>query len=175
MSLTRRSLIKRGALGGAAAAAVGGGWLAFKPSRLVPLPAEPLQVLDAKTYSVLHAITGRVLTEPAASPVVKALVPQLIDQHLSGLPAGEAGDYVQAIRAIESPLRGFVLDLRATPFSQLDAEGQDDVLDAWRGSTWSARRGAYQRVKQLITAVYYGHPSTYAVIGYPGPPRHLLP
>ncbi|MFN3199002.1 MAG: gluconate 2-dehydrogenase subunit 3 family protein [Bradymonadia bacterium] len=175
MSDTRRSFIKKGLFGGALLTATGAGWLAYKPTRTVPLPAEGLIVLDQETYSILHAFTGRVLTDPTPSPVARAQVPLQIDRTLAAMDAQSREDFVKTLKLLESALLGFVLDFRWTPFTQLDTEDQDDVLDAWRTSLWTVRRSGYQVIKQMITRTYYANPLTYGAIDYPGPPRHLLP
>lgn len=168
-------MIRRGLLGGAVLATAGGSWLAFKPTRMVPLPAQPLQVLDQRSYSILHAVTGRVLTDPVSSPEAKAEVPLRIDAELARADAASAKDFVRVLGLLENALAGFVLDFRGKPFTRLDPEDQDDVLDAWRTSMWAVRRSGYQAIKQLITTHYYINPVTYAATGYPGPPSHLLP
>src|SRR5687767_11904154 len=59
--LSRRSLLKRGLMGGALLAVGGGSALALRRTKLVPLPKEGLSVLDPVEYAIMHAIGARVV------------------------------------------------------------------------------------------------------------------
>ncbi len=52
----RRGFLKKGIFGGLILAVCGGGFLATRRSRSVPLPPQELKVLDPSEYAVLMAI-----------------------------------------------------------------------------------------------------------------------
>ncbi|HSP18104.1 MAG TPA: hypothetical protein VLQ79_01220, partial [Myxococcaceae bacterium] len=56
-ALSRRSLIKRGVLGGALLAAGGAGFLAFRGGARVSLPPDGLLVFTPGQFAVLYAVS----------------------------------------------------------------------------------------------------------------------
>ena len=44
-------------------------------------------------------------------------------------------------------------------------------LARWRVSRFDLLRAGYQALTQLIQASWYDNPTSWSVIGYPGPPR----
>src|SRR5690242_16410238 len=65
----RRGFVKRGLLGGILLASAGGLSLALWPSGVGPVVRQPLRVLDQRTFGIMAAIAGRVVTAPNADPV----------------------------------------------------------------------------------------------------------
>jgi hypothetical protein len=62
----------------------------------------------------------------------------------------------------------------AKPFTEMTAEQQDAHLRAWQTSRLAVRRTGFQAMKRLCAAIYFGDPSTFASVGYPGPPYDLV-
>lgn len=171
--ITRRSLIKRGAVGGVLLASAGAVTLSRKQTRLVE-PQSKLQVLTPLSYSVLCAVADRMI--PVAEGFVRPrdiAIVEKIDATLSAMHPANAAEFQQALGLLESPFAGLLFDGRPTPFTQLKPADQDRALIAWRDSRLMVRRSAYQAFHSLVLTSYYGSPETYASVGYPGPPEIL--
>src|SRR5712664_1826591 len=69
----RRGFLKKGIFGGLILAVCGGGFLALRRSRTVPLPQQGLAVLDPSEYAVLMAIAGRLIPEGEGFPSVEQI------------------------------------------------------------------------------------------------------
>src|SRR5262249_47486694 len=71
--LSRRSLLKRGLLGGSLLALGGMGFLALRGGRAVPLPPEGLRVFSPREYAVLDAVARRLVRPRKGWPTVDEL------------------------------------------------------------------------------------------------------
>lgn len=167
--MNRRTLLKRGLLGGALLLLGGGGTLALFPSKDGPPPSGPLLALDDKSFRVLVAIAARVVTAPGADPVAIA---QGVDLVLSSAVPEARDDINKLLGLFENALPGFLFDFRVKPFTRLDPQAQDDVLEAWRRSKLALRRTGYQALRKLCLATWYANEASWAPIGY-APPSGL--
>jgi hypothetical protein len=165
-ALSRRSLLKKGLLGGALLLGSGIG-LAKWPSRRTASPRRALRVFDETQFSVLAAVAARTVTAPGADPVAIA---HSVDEGFALQPAEVQRDFKQLLTLFENALAGVLLDHRLRPFTRLDSEGQDATLRAWRDSRIALRRGGYLALRSLTTSAHYACSSTWAALGYPGPP-----
>src|SRR5260370_40588112 len=68
---SRRGFLKKGIFGGLILAVGGGGFLASRRGRSIPLPPEGLKVLDPGEYAVLMAIAARLIPEGEGFPPVE--------------------------------------------------------------------------------------------------------
>ena len=59
----------------------------------------------------------------------------------------------------------------SSPVEKSSAEDIGAFLSRWRRSDFDLLRASYQALTQLIQASWYDNPSSWAAIGYPGPPR----
>jgi hypothetical protein len=188
---TRRGLLKK-TIGGAvllgAAAAVP---VALRKTKLREAPGG-LKFFDAAEYSIWSAVAARVLArEPTATTALEAkqtgsvprpAAPGLdqidialkADAFLAPLPPGDAKDLKQLLLLFDNALFSFVLGGPAKPFTQMTAEQQDAHLHNWQTSRLAVRRTGFQAMKRLCAAIYFGDPSTFASVGYPGPPYELV-
>lgn len=166
MAHTRRDFLKRGALGGAVLV-VGGVSLGAWQGELRFRPTMPLEVFDAFSFGVMAAAAEAVLAGQAFDPVVVA---HRMDTAAAYAPPESQADLNQLTRALNSPLLGLVLDGRPRPFISLDVEGRARVLERWRHSALDIRKSGYDAIRKLVAASYYSDSSTWAGIGYPGPP-----
>jgi hypothetical protein len=168
---TRRSVLKKGLLGGALLAFGGGLGLAFRSSKHVPLPPEGLAVLGMREYWVLDAIARRMIVPmPGFVSVDDARVAFQCDRILSRTDVTSQMELRQLLNLFESALANFVLGARVKPFSQLEPEAQDEVLHEWMTSKLAIRRTGFTALRSLVMAAYYGNPITWPAVGYPGPP-----
>lgn len=165
--MKRRTFLKRGLAGGALLAVGGGVVLGTSSSKQVHAPREETFVLDATRFNVLAAIAARFVTVPEADPVTIA---HTIDRALARAVPEAQKDIRDVLGLFESALVGFLLDLRARPFTQLAPAEQDAALGAWRDSRLLLRRGAYKALKNLCVTSHYRTEAGWAATGYAGPP-----
>lgn len=59
----------------------------------------------------------------------------------------------------------------ASPVEKSSADEIGAFLSRWRRSDFDLLRAGYQALTQLIQASWYDNPSSWAAIGYPGPPK----
>lgn len=169
-SLSRRSLLKTGLIGGLLVG-LGSVGLALQKGRARSAPSS-LKVLDATEYAILAAIADRVC--PALGPGAPGATALDLASGVDGLVA-DADPEVQkgtkmALRIFENALTGALAGERIMPFTELDPEAQDRVLARWRDSGVGFRRTVYKGLVGAIFALYWGDPRTWPRIGYGGPP-----
>ncbi len=170
MAITRRSILKYG-LAGAVILAASGVGLSVR-STTQRTPRRPLVSLDPTTYSILAAISDRILPGGEGFPKASDLeVPEKIDALLATCHPGMQAEVVQVLQLFENALAGFVFDQRFQTFTASPPDVQDEVIASWRSSRISVRRTAYKALHGLVTASYYGSPEVYKLVGYPGPPN----
>lgn len=167
--MNRRTFIKRGLLGGAILLLGGGGTLAILPSKDNGAPTEPLLALEPKAFNVLVAVASRVVTAKGADPIAIA---QGVDKVLSSAVIETQQDINKLLGLFEGALPGFLFDGRVTPFTRLDGQSQDKVLESWRSSRLALRRTGYHALRKLCLATWYASEASWAPIGY-GPPSGL--
>lgn len=174
--MTRRGLLKKGLLGGALLAVGGAGFLALRSGKRVPLPSEPLQVLDATTYAVVHAIASRMIQPRAGWPTIDDLeVPLTFDRILRGTDPTAQAEVKQLLGLFENALANLAFGGRTRPFTALEPDEQDAVLTEWQKSSLEVRRTGFQAVRTLIMGSYYSSPKCWGAIRYPGPPGEARP
>lgn len=169
---TRRQLIG-GSLGASGLLFLGGFGLALRPGANHPVPA--LEALDERAFRTLEAFARRVCPhDPEAGfPSADAIgVAKLVDTHVATMHETDRAELNQALWLLENALAGLFIEGRTRAFSVASADAQDRALAAWRGSSIGVLRRTYLALQQLCISSYYGHPSVYAAIGYPGPPDY---
>jgi len=170
-ALSRRSLIKRGLLGGALLAAGGAGFLALRGGRSVPLPPDGLRVFDPRQFAVLDAVARRMIRPRAGWPTVDEVgVARAADRIAAGVEPSAQKELQQLLGLFENGLASFVFGGRTRPFTLLDGAEQDRVLAEWRDSGLALRRTGYAALRTLVLAGYYQSPSVWPAMGYGGPP-----
>ena len=164
--MQRRQFLVRGLCGGAVLAAGGISLGMWQGGALLPLP-EGLLALDAFAFSVVTAATPAILQRPDADAHASAIK---VDAALSFAAPEAQAEFRDFTRALNSSLLGTLLDGRVTPFLALSGNARADALEHWRFSRLLVRRSGYQALKKLVCAAYYASPSTWAGVGYAGPP-----
>jgi hypothetical protein len=166
----RRTVLKRGLVGGAVLALGGLGYVGSRRSKLRTPPGD-LTVFDALEYSVLFAVAERVVLPAPSMPPLSEVDPVAnADRTLRLADEPVLNDIRRLVRLFENPIAGFLFDGRAQPFTALSPEAQDEVLADWRDSRLEVRRTGYVVLRTLVAAAYYGDARTHAAVGYPGPP-----
>ena len=170
MGSTRRSLLKKGMLGGGLLAASGLG-LSLFPGKKLKLPDTPFKVLTSETYAILLAVVPHVLPLPEHFPSAREInVARRVDDLLALMHPADAAELNQALEVLENPLLGLMLDGRPQPFSTASVAVQEQTLRRWKNSSLEVRRTGYVAISGLVKSAYFSHPKTYKVTGYPGPP-----
>jgi len=170
MGSTRRSLLKKGLIGGGLLAVSGIG-LSLQPSKKLTSPVGSLKVLSPKAYGTLLALIPHVLPVSKEFPKPDDIqVAKRVDDLLALMHPADGAELAQALQVIENPVLGLLLDGRPQPFSVASAAAQAQTLQNWKSSRLAVRRTGYVALTGLIKSCYFSHPQTYAAVGYPGPP-----
>jgi hypothetical protein len=170
--MTRRSFITRGLFGGLLLAGASGLGLGLWPSRRTYAPRGPLKTLDARQFAVLAAVAARTVRAPGADPVAIA---ERVDMSLAFTTEEARHDFCQLLVLFDNALAGLILDGRPRPFTRMQPDEQDAVLDAWRDSRLVLRRSGYHALRKITLAAHYSSPDVWASVGYPGPPQISAP
>ena len=166
--LTRRRFLQVG-LAGAAVLVV---------ARILHSPEPPaaFRVLDGGSARLVGALVPVVLAgslpvvEPQRAAAIQEVV-EAFDRAISGLSPAvreEIDDLLGVLRF--APTRIALTGL----WSPIEAATGDEIagfLAQWRASRFDLLRAGYQALTQLIQASWYDNPSSWASIGYPGPPQ----
>lgn len=170
-SPSRRSLLRRGLVGGALLAAGGAGFLALRGGKRVPPPPGGLRVFSVQEYAVLDALAHRLLGALPGWPTVEAVgVAQAVDRIAERVEPSAQAELKQLLGLFDNVLAGFLFGGWTRPFTALDATAQVRVLEEWRDSRIAVRRTGYNALRTLVLAGYFQSPLTWAPMGYPGPP-----
>ncbi len=191
--ISRRDLLKRAGLAGAAAAALPAGALAATPTTApaapppaaVPAPQavptvvarEPLEALTAAEADVLEAVCARLIPTDENGPGAReARAVHYIDRALAGALAANRETYRAGLAALDR----YATASRGRPFAALGAQDQDAVLgDVERGTATGFPGSAAQFFALLRSHTwqgtfgdpYYGGNREFVgwdLLGYPG-------
>ncbi len=174
---SRRSLLKKGLLGGAILLVGGTVPIFFRSGLTLRRPKSPLRVLTETEYAIFAAAAARLCpgdNAGAAWPSADAEAVDCatkVDALLFRLHPRAAAEFRKLLRVFENGLTGLVAIGSPTTFTRSSPEQQDRRLDSWRHSRVALFRSGYQAMKRLAHATYYSSPVTYAAMGYPGPPQ----
>ena len=169
--LSRRSLVKRGLLGGALLAAGGAGFLALRNGATVAVPADGLLVFTPAQFAVLDAVARRMVRPRSGWPTVEQVgVARAADRIAARVEASAQKELQQLLGLFDNGLAGFLFGGWTRPFTRLEGPEQDAVLAEWRDSRIAVRRTGYAALRTLVIAAYYQSPSIWPAVGYGGPP-----
>jgi len=165
--MQRRTLLKLGTGAAVALALAGGGVALFQPGlvdgRLTPAGR---RVFEAVAHAVLD---GSLPKEPQAKAAALAAHLQRLEQTLAGLPAATRGELSQLLALLAAaPGRVTFAGLR-TDWADADVAQVQAALQNMRRSGLALRQQAYHALRDLTNAAYYADPSTWSLLGYPGP------
>lgn len=169
--MNRRVFLKYGIVGGVLLGTSGIGLLTW-PTKRTYQPRRKLAVFTPREFAVLAAVGARTVGAPEKDPVEIA---HGVDTALSYQPKDAQREMRQLVMLFENALTGLILDGHLGPFTSLSPEAQDKVLGAWRDSSVPVRRTGYTALRKLTQAAHYAQPSTWAQVGYPGPPQISVP
>jgi hypothetical protein len=175
MSSSRRSLFKKGMLGGLLLLLGGGAGVALRGTRLGRPARGPLLLLSPAEHAVFAAVAARVVPGDGAGPdwpSAEAVdCAGKADQLLARVHPEVGAELRQLLRLFENGLSGFLFTGSAAPFTALSAAAQDARLEAWRCSRLALLRTGHLALVRLAKATYFSSPEVYPRVGYPGPPE----
>jgi hypothetical protein len=163
--MQRRSLLKLGAASTALLLVGGGAITVFRPGWADGH-------LSAGARNVFLAL-GRALLDGAmpaaeAQPALEAMV-QRVDALVAGLPPHAQGELSQLLALlVAAPGRRLLAGLE-TPWEHASVPEVQGALQSMRLSRLSLRQQAYLALHDIVSGAYFSEPSTWAMLGYPGP------
>jgi gluconate 2-dehydrogenase gamma chain len=180
MPLSRRELLKRAGLAGAAAAI--GPAVAGAPGEIdagapadidavaqapVAIPREPLEALTAAEADVLEAVCARLIPTDENGPGAReARAAHYIDRALAGFLAPSRQAYAAGLAAIDKA----ATDAHRMPFAKLSAADQDAVLHSIEATPFFALVRTHT-IQGTFCDPFYGGNANFVgwdLIGYPG-------
>ena len=174
--LDRRTLVKRGLLGGALLAIGGGTVIGLRSTRSSAPPKGGLRVFSAHEYAILAAVARRVIAAREGDPSTDAVdVALRADQAIALAHPSVQKELKQLLHLFENGLTGVFTGTSFTPFTASSKKAQDARLRAWSTSRVALFRTGYQALKRLTAACYWSSPATWKAAGYPGPPDLGIP
>ena len=172
---TRRTFLLAGTAGAAALAAAW--WL--RGEREIP-PAIPgtssLARLDTKAPAIVAAVVpvlleGALPTEPATAAAVVSETVAAVAAAIAGLPPAAQKELGELFALLAFAPARIALARVASPWETASRSEVAAFLERWRTSRFLLLRSAYGALHQLVFAAWYGNPSSWPAIGYPGPPQ----
>jgi hypothetical protein len=168
----RRSILKRGLVGGAVLALGGGTALFLRQGKEWELPPEGLLTLSPREYAVVMALAARMVPVSGEFPSLdKVRVGFNADRILTQVDPTALKEMKQLLNLFENALPNFLFGFRFSPFTQLRDAEQDEVIGEWSRSTLTVRRTGHTALRGLVLAAYFVKRETWAAVGYPGPPN----
>lgn len=167
---TRRQFIKVGIAGAAVLATVR--WL-DKPQAA---PAVNHRFLDVPGVVLVASFVPIVLegslpeeTEARARAIREVV--EAFDRAVSGLAPAVQAEVDQLFSILRFPPARLAFTGLWSPVEESTPAEIAAFLTRWRHSRFEIQRAGYQALTQLIQAAWYDNPSSWAAIGYPGPPK----
>lgn len=174
--IDRRTLVKRGLLGGALLAVGGGAVIGMRSTRGSAPPKEGLKVFSAHEYAILAAVARRVVAAREGDPSTDEVdVALRVDRALALAHPSLQRELKQLLHLFENGLTGVFSGTSFAPFTASSKRAQDARLRAWSTSRVALFRTGFQAMKRLTAACYWSSPVTWKAAGYPGPPDLGIP
>ena len=167
--MQRRTLLKLGATSAALLAVVGGTAALIQPGlERSKLTAAGREVFRAVGIGVLD----KTLPEQAAAKDAEltALLDR-VDVLIDGLPQHAQDELSQLLAILASGLGRMALAGLSTPWATANVADIQAALQDMRLSSLAVRQQAYAALHDITAGAYFSDPSTWAVLGYPGPPK----
>ncbi len=166
---SRRRFIQAGAAGVALLALAR--WI-DGPRAATPTNRRFLDARGVKSVTALVPVVlaGALPADEAARRTAIAEVVAAFDRAVAGLSIPvqqEIGELFSFLHT--APLRVAFAGLWA-PLEDSTPAQVGEFLLRWRDSRFELQRASYRALTQLIQAAWYGNQSSWAAIGYPGPP-----
>ena len=93
-----------------------------------------------------------------------------VDRVIAGLPPAVRGEIDELFSLLAfAPARWMIAGV-SSPWPEASRDSIFGFLNRWRDSRFALLRSGYDALHRLILAAWYGNPSAWAAIRYPGPP-----
>ncbi len=174
--LSRRQILKAGAVAGAALVAIRVAWGPFSSQPLLSNDRDfEYKFLGTKERTLLAAVVPLLLSgalpddpdprERALTEVIRG-----IDVAVSGLPPSVQGEVGELFALLTFPVTRRAIAGVANPWLDAHPASIHAFLQRWRDSRFALLRSGYRALQELTMASWYGSPASWPAIGYPGPP-----
>jgi hypothetical protein len=171
---TRRTFLKTGLAGGAL--------LALAAAFREPLTRRGRQALMegyplvASERTVVAAIASVILrgVMPGKDPERGAALSRVVDGvavAVSSLGASAQWEISELFALLMFPPTRIAVAGLLRPWEQAADADIESFLAAWRDSRFGLLQSGYQALHDLVLGAWYADPSSWAAIGYPGPPQ----
>lgn len=163
--MQRRSLLKLGAASTALLLVGGGAITALRPAWVQGhLSAGARGVFLAVGRAMLDGALAAGETQPALEAMV-----QRIEALVAALPPHAQAELSQLLALLDTaPGRRLLAGLER-PWQEASVEDIQAALQSMRFSRLALRQQAYLALHDIVSGAYFSEPSTWAVLGYPGP------
>jgi hypothetical protein len=172
---TRRTFLLAGTAGAAALAAAW--WLRGEHDIPPAAPGTlPLARLDPEAPAIIAAVApvlldGALPTESAAGAAALKETVANVAAAVAGLPPSAQKELGELFALLAFAPARIALARVDSPWEKASRDEVAAFLERWRTSRFLLLRSAYGALHQLVFAAWYGNPSSWSVIGYPGPPQ----
>ena len=170
-TMQRRTLLKLGVASSALLAVVGGAAALIQPGL-------ERHALTAASRDIFRAIGRAVLdktlpadsaaNQGASQAAISALLGR-IDVLISALPAHAQEELSQLLSILATGAGRRALAGLSMPWQSANAAEVQAALQDMRLSGLAVRQQAYAALHDITAGAYFSEPSTWAVLGYPGP------
>ena len=165
--MQRRTLLKLGATSAALLAVVGG-------TAALIQPGLERGILTAAGRDVFRAIglgvLDKTLPEPApAKEIALADLLDRVDLLVTALPPHAQAELSQLLSILASGAGRRALAGLSTPWPNATAADVQAALQDMRLSSLAVRQQAYAALHDITAGAYFSEPTTWAMLGYPGP------
>lgn len=165
--MQRRTLLKLGAGAAAVLALAGGGAALFGPGLVAGHLSEPSRaVFRAVARAVLDGSLPAGGAERDASLTAHL---QRLDATLAGFPPATQSELSQLLALLSSAPGRLVLAGLETAWADASVSELQQALQGLRTSSLALRQQTYHALRDLTNAAFYADPSSFALLGYPGP------
>lgn len=167
IQLTRRRWLHWG-LGATAVAVAGGGWLISRPpvwhGNQFAEPAVAVWRAVAQAF-----LEGVLPTPPQERDAALVAWQGRINQAVAQLPSHPQKDLAQLLTLLTLPLGRRTVAGLSPDWADASVAEVQAALQDMRTSRLAPRQQAYLALHDLTGAAYFSDPSTWTVLGYPGP------
>ena len=170
--MQRRTLLKLGVASSALLALVGGAAALIQPGLdRGALTAASRDVFRAIGLAVLDkTLPADSATNPTAGQAAISALLGRIDVLITALPAHAQDELSQLLSILATGAGRRALVGLSAPWQNTNVPEVQAALQDMRVSSLAVRQQAYSALHDITAGAYFSEPSTWAVLGYPGPP-----
>ena len=165
--MQRRTLLKLGASSAALLAIAGGTAALIQPG----LERGALTIAGREVFRAIGlGVLDKTLPEqPAAQQAALTGLLDRIDVLISALPTHAQTELSQLLSILASGAGRRALAGLATPWPDASVQEVQAALQGMRLSSLAVRQQAYAALHDITASAYFSEPSTWPMLGYPGP------